>query len=114
MLATVMPTSLRCTSRAREKCTMSRKKRGRKTLAFAQGMKTQARGATRVDPARRRGTQGMIAQRLEGRIAKVEGSKVGGRHTNNGREIKTMQGTSIVRSTARAHIQPRSVTSSFV
>ena len=114
MLATVMPTSLRGASRAREKCTTSRKKIRRKTLTFAQGMKTQARGARRVDPARRRDTQGTIARRFEGRIAQVEDSKVGDRCTNNGRETKMVQGTNIVRSTAHARIQPRSATSSFV
>ena len=114
MLATGKPTSLRCASHAHEKYTTLRKKRGRKTLAFIQGMKTQARGATRVGATQWRSTWGAIMRRPVGRTVKEGGSKVGVRHTNNGREIKTVRGTSIVRSIARARIRLRSVTLSLV
>ena len=84
MLATMILTSSRCISRTCEKCTTSHKKRRRETPASAQGMKTQAQGTTRVGPARRRGTRGVITRHFNGGIAKVESSKVGGRRTNNG------------------------------
>ena len=114
MLATGKPTSLRCASHAREKYTTLRKKIGRRTLASAQGMRTQARGATRVGATQRRSARGAIMRRPVGRTVKEGGSKVGVRHTNNGREIKTVRGTSIVRSITRARILLRSVTLSFV
>ena len=90
VVATGRPTSPRCVGHAREKYTMSRKKRGRKTVVFAQGMRTQARGATRVDATQRRSAQGMTVQCLVDRTFKEVGRKVGGRHTSNGREIRMM------------------------
>ena len=114
MLATGKPTSLRCASHARERCTTLRKKIGGKTLGSAQGMKTQARAATRVGAMRRRSARGAITWHPVGRTVKEGGSKVGGRHINSDQETKTVRGTSIARFIARARIRLRSATSSFV